>query len=184
MTTEENHSTQQDDARVEVLQQLENELRMKADRVRTAQLPQKVGMAAAAKMAAERLPQHLTALVQAQVSDGRLAKQLKAMKKRAEGDEVEDEAGLALAAILIGQAALVGEWLARMAANNEADAHRLEGQAVALENEAATMATRIAKASSNGGAPEHRESGERPEPVAGKRRRPDEDEGSTAHAHA
>ena len=37
--------------------------------------------------------------------------------------------GLALAALLIGQAALVGEWLTRMAANNEADAHRLEGQA-------------------------------------------------------
>lgn len=182
MTTEENTKTQQDDTRVEVLRQLESELRMKADRLRSAQLPQKVGMAAAARMAAERLPQHLTALVQAQVSDGRLAKQLEALRKRTESDEVEDEAGLSLAALLIGQAALVGEWLARMAANNEADAHRLEGQAVALENEAATMAARIAKTNHNGESPPRREAGDRPEPVA--KSRSTTAEGSVNHADA
>lgn len=149
------------ETRAEVLGLLEKDLREKAAKVRDVQIPQKVGMAAAARIAADRLPRHLVALVQAQVSDGRLAAQWEEIKKRTGGKGEPDEV-VALATLLVGQATLVKEWLASMANNNEADAHRLEGQAVALENEAEAMAARIEHSKNTGEAPARREEGERP----------------------
>jgi len=150
-----------DETRAEVLELLERELRDKAARIRSSQIPQKVGMAAAARIAADRLFKHLTALVQAQVSDDRLAKQWAEIRKRAGEDGEVNEAD-ALATLLVSQATLVREWLTSMASNNEADAHRLEGQAVALENEAEAMTSRAARARLSSQSPARREEGERP----------------------
>jgi hypothetical protein len=162
MNDEKNRGNGEEETRAEMLRLLEEEFRDKAARIRNVQLPQKVGMAAAARLAADKLPTHLVALVQAQVSDGRLAKQWEEVCKRATDGEKTNET-VALATLLVGQVTLVREWLVRVAGNNEADAHRFEGQAIALENEANDLAARAARTQVTGEAPPRREEGERPE---------------------
>jgi hypothetical protein len=100
-------------------------------RLRSAQIPQHVGMAAACRALAVELPRVLAAQVDADLRSGALAQRWAAIRAAAAEPEASELTALALLLREQGRAAMrhlllrEKEW--------SADAYRLEGQAGALE---------------------------------------------------
>lgn len=105
-------------------------------RLRGAQIPQHVGMAAAARALAADLPRVLLAQVEADLKSGALARRweeaLARMKDPSAGIEVDPRLA-ALAMLLAEQTKAAQRYLAVRGEEWASDAFRLEGQAGALE---------------------------------------------------
>lgn len=107
-------------------------------RLRGAQIPQHVGMAAAARALAVDLPRILMAQVEADLKSGALAKRWEEAQARAKepsaGIDVEPQ--LAAVVMLVAeQARAASRYLAVRGEEWASDAYRLEGQAGALETQ-------------------------------------------------
>jgi hypothetical protein len=120
----------------EALQALAAENAVLAARLRSAQIPQHVGMAAACRALAVELPRALLAEVDADLTSGALAQRwnaaLAAAAKSAAGSDL-DPALIAIAALLREQGRSATRHLTVRGNEWAADAYRLEGQAGALE---------------------------------------------------
>lgn len=105
------------------------------ERLRHAQIPQHVGMAAAGRALAADLPRVLMAQVQADLSSGALGKRWQEALKRLTPDAGNEPEQLlaAAATLLIELAQRMGRYVAVRAEEWAGDAYRLEGQANALE---------------------------------------------------
>jgi short subunit fatty acids transporter len=105
-------------------------------RLRGAQIPQHVGMAAAARALAVDLPRVLMAQLEADLKSGALAKRWEKAQARATepsaGIDVEPQLA-ALVMLLAEQTKTAGHYLAVRGEEWASDAYRLEGQAGALE---------------------------------------------------
>jgi hypothetical protein len=105
-------------------------------RLRSAQIPQHVGMAAACRALAIELPRALAAQVDADLNSGVLAQRWEAVRAAAAetGASGEFDSTLAALALLLReQGRAVMRHLVRREKEWAADAYRLEGQADALE---------------------------------------------------
>jgi hypothetical protein len=107
-------------------------------RLRGAQIPQHVGMAAAARALAIDVPRVLMAQVEADLKSGALAKRWEEAQARAKeswaGIEVEPQLA-AVVMLLAEQTTAAGRYLAVRGEEWASDAYRLEGQAGALETQ-------------------------------------------------
>lgn len=115
----------------------DNEARV--GRLRSAQIPQHVGMAAACRALAIELPRVIIAQVDADLKDGVLAQRWEAARTAASepGASGEHDATLAALALLLReQGRAVMRHLFRREKEWAADAYRLEGHADALEAQA------------------------------------------------
>lgn len=111
-------------------------------RLRNAQIPHHIGMAAACRALAVELPRALTVQVDADLASGVLAQRWEAVRAAAaepgaSGDL--DSTLFALALLLREQGRSVMRHLVRREKEWTADAYRLEGQAGALEGVAAQL---------------------------------------------
>ena len=106
-------------------------------RLRSAQIPQHVGMAAACRALAIELPRVLAAQVDADVNSGLLAQRWEAVRAAAdEGASTGTDATLAAVALLLReQGRAVMRHLVRREKEWAAAAYRLEGHADALEGQ-------------------------------------------------
>jgi hypothetical protein len=104
-------------------------------RLRSAQIPQHVGMAAACRALAVELPRALAAQVDADLNSGVLAQRWQAIRAAAESAATgeSDPTIAALALLLREQGRAVMRHLVHREKEWAADAYRLEGQAGALE---------------------------------------------------
>lgn len=105
-------------------------------RLRSAQIPQHVGMAAACRALAVELPRALAAQVDADLSSGALAQRWETVRAAAAEPGVSgefDSTLAALALLLRDQGRAVMRHLVRREKEWAADAYRLEGHADALE---------------------------------------------------
>ncbi|TMQ08619.1 MAG: hypothetical protein E6J90_39875 [Deltaproteobacteria bacterium] len=105
-------------------------------RLRAAQIPQHVGMAAACRALAVEVPRALAAQVDADLSSGVLAQRWEAVRAAAVEPGTSggaDPTIAALALLLREQSRAVMRHLVRREKEWAADAYRLEGQAGALE---------------------------------------------------
>lgn len=114
----------------------------RAQRLRGAQIPQHIGMAAACRALAIELPRALSAQVDADLAGGVLAQRWEAVRAAAaepgaSGDF--DSTLFALALLLREQSRAVMRHLVRREKDWTADAYRLEGQASALEGISAQL---------------------------------------------
>ena len=108
-------------------------------RLRSTQIPQHVGMAAACRQLAVELPGMLVAQVEADLRTGVLAKRWEEIRAAAAEDapgEGVDPTLAAIAVLLREQSRGVMRHLAGRGKDWTADAFRLEGQATALEAQA------------------------------------------------
>lgn len=105
------------------------------DRLRSVQIPQHVGMAAAGRALAADLPRVLMAQTQADLSSGALGKRWQEALKRVSADAGEEPERLlaAVATLFIELAQRAGRYVSVRAEEWASDAYRLEGQASALE---------------------------------------------------
>jgi hypothetical protein len=114
-------------------------------RLRSAQIPQHVGMTAAARALANDLPRVLMAQVEADLKSGALAKRWKDAQDQARdpsaGIDVEPQLA-AVVMLLAEQTKTAARYLAVRGEEWASDAYRLEGQAGVLE----TQAERLARA--------------------------------------
>lgn len=107
-------------------------------RIRSAQIPQHVGMAAACRALSVELPRALTAQVDAELDSGVLAQRWEALRAAAGEPGASggaDPTVAALALLLREQGRAVMRHLIRREKEWAADAYRLEGQAGALESQ-------------------------------------------------
>lgn len=106
-------------------------------RLRSAEIPQHVGMAAACRALAVELPRVLAAQIDADLSGGALAQRWEAVRAAAAAEPGAtgrpDATIAALALLLREQGRTVMRHLVRREKEWAADAYRLEGQADALE---------------------------------------------------
>ena len=106
-------------------------------RLRSAQIPQHVGMAAACRVLAVELPRALAAQIEADLNSGVLAQRWEAVRAVAAAEPgasgAPDPTIAALALLLREQGRAVMRHLVRREKEWAADAYRLEGQAGALE---------------------------------------------------
>lgn len=125
------------DAQLVLVGTLLSETEVLIERLRNLQVPQHVGMTAAARALASDLPKVLVAQVQSDLSTGALAKRWQEALKRASGDAGEEPEQLtaAVAALLLEQAQRGARYIAVRAEEWAGDAYRLEGQANALEGQ-------------------------------------------------
>lgn len=126
-----------EDGQLALLRSLAGESAEKLERLRRAQIPQHVGMAAAGRALAIDLPKALVAQIQAGLTSGALGQRWEAALKRAGSEADESPAAMltALAALLIEQAQRAGHYLASRAEEWASDAYRLEGHASGLEDQ-------------------------------------------------
>lgn len=112
------------------------------ERLRRAQIPHHVGMAAASRALSIDLPRVLLAQLQGELSSGALAQRWDAAVKRASSgeDPPEDAPLAAVAALLVEQVQKAGRYLAGRGEEWASDAYRLEGQANALEGQVERLA--------------------------------------------
>lgn len=127
------------DAQTELMRSLADESQSHVDRLRSAQIPQHVGMAAAGRALATDVPRMLMAQVQTEIGSGALGQRWEAALARA-GKDGPEATLAALAVLLIDQARVTGRYLATRAEEWAADAYRLEGQATALEAQTKRLA--------------------------------------------
>lgn len=125
------------DAQLVLVGSFLSETEILIERLRNLQIPQHVGMAAAARALAADLPRALMAQVQSDLSSGALAKRWQEAVKRAGGDagEEPEQRIAAIAALLIELAQRASRYVAVRAEEWAGDAYRLEGQANALEGQ-------------------------------------------------
>jgi hypothetical protein len=105
-------------------------------RLRAAQIPQHIGMAAAARALAVDLPRVLMAQLEAELKSGALVKRWEAARARAAEPpaDVDVDPAFAAAVMLLGeQLRTSAHYLSVRGEEWASDAHRLEGQARALE---------------------------------------------------
>jgi hypothetical protein len=103
-------------------------------RLRAAQIPQHIGMAAASRALAVDLPRALVAQIGADLKSGVLAERWESAKEAAESSQAGGDPTLAaVAAILAEQTKIISRYLSVRGEEWASDAHRLEGQASALE---------------------------------------------------
>ncbi len=122
--------------RLEALHALAAENVALVARLRSTQIPQHIGMAAACRALAVELPGMLMAHVEADLTSGVLAKRWDAVRAAAAESSVGDAAEQTIAAIsclLREQTRAVMRHLAARGKEWTAEAYRLEGQATALE---------------------------------------------------
>jgi hypothetical protein len=100
-------------------------------RLRSAHIPQHVGMAAACRALAVEIPRALNAQVDADLKSGALGQRWDAIRASVSGEP--DPTLTAIALLLREQGRAVMRHLIRRDKEWVADAHRLEGQADALE---------------------------------------------------
>jgi hypothetical protein len=108
-------------------------------RLRTAQIPQHVGMAAACRALAIELPRELVTQVDAELASGVLAQRWDALRAAAADANPGGDIDVTLATVAVllrEQTRAVMRHLALRAKEWTADAYRLEGQAAALESQA------------------------------------------------
>lgn len=111
-------------------------------RLRSAQIPQHIGMAAACRALAAELPRALMAQIDADLTSGALAQRWEAVRAAAAEPGASGELDstlFALALLLREQRRVVIRHLVRRQKEWTADAYRLEGQAGALEGVAAQL---------------------------------------------
>lgn len=126
------------DAQLVLVRSLASESRTQAGRLRAVQIPQHVGMAAAASSLAVDLPRALVAQLQGELSSGALGQRWEAALKRlsgADGERAPEAALAAVASLLIELAQRTGRYLAGRADEWTQDACRLDGQATTLEEQ-------------------------------------------------
>lgn len=112
-----------------------NETEVLLERLRTLQIPQHIGMAAAGRALSVDVPKALIAQVQADLSSGALAQRFAEALKRLNadaGDETEQRMA-AIASLLIDLAQRAARYMAVRGDEWSSDAYRLEGQSGALE---------------------------------------------------
>lgn len=130
------------DAQLSLMRSLASESRTRLGRLRALQIPQHVGMAAAARALATDVPRVLIARVQTELASGALGQRWEVALKRlasGEGEQAPEAALATLAALLIEQAQRAGRYLAGRADEWTQEACRLDGQALALEEEAVRL---------------------------------------------
>lgn len=111
-------------------------------RLRSAQIPQHIGMAAACRALAAELPRALMVQIDADLTSGALAQRWEAVRAAAAEPGASGELDstlFALALLLREQRRVVIRHLVRRQKDWTADAYRLEGQAGALEAMAAQL---------------------------------------------
>jgi hypothetical protein len=111
-------------------------------RLRGAQIPQHVGMAAACRALAVELPRALTVQIDSDLASGVLAQRWEAVRAAAAEPGASGELDstlFAIALLLREQSRAVMRQLVRREKEWTADAYRLEGQASALEDVAAQL---------------------------------------------
>lgn len=127
------------DAQLTLLASLAGENEARAESLRCVQIPHHVGMAAAARALAADLPRAFIAQLQGDLSSGALGEKWEAALKRVSGTKGElkalEAALAAVATMLIEQAQRTGKYLSSRGDDWASDAYRLEGQAVALEEQ-------------------------------------------------
>lgn len=124
------------DAQLVLVGSLVSETEILIERLRHTQIPQHVGMAAAARALAADLPKALVGQVQSDLSSGALGQRWQEALKRVSGDAGEEpEQRLAIAALLIELSQRAARYVAVRAEEWANDAYRLEGQASALEGQ-------------------------------------------------
>ncbi len=123
------------DAQVVLVSSFLSENEVLIDRLRSVQIPQHVGMAAAARALAADLPRVLMAQTQADLSSGALGQRWQEALKRISADAGEEPERLlaAVATLFIELAQRAGRYIGVRAEEWAGDAYRLEGQASALE---------------------------------------------------
>lgn len=125
------------DAQLVLVGSLVRETEMLLGRLRHAQIPQHVGMAAAARALAADLPKALVAQVQSDLSSGALGRRWQEALGRVAGDtgETLEPHLAAVAALLVELSQRAARYVAVRAEEWANDAYRLEGQASALEGQ-------------------------------------------------
>jgi hypothetical protein len=112
-----------------------NETEVLLERLRTLQIPQHIGMAAAGRALSVDVPKALIAQVQADLSSGALAQRFAEALKRLNADAGDDteQRMAAIASLLIDLAQRAARYMAVRGEEWSSDAYRLEGQCGALE---------------------------------------------------
>jgi hypothetical protein len=161
------------DAQLVLVGSLVSETELLIERLRHTQIPQHVGMAAAARALVADLPKALVAQVQSDLSSGALGQRWQQALERVSKDagEEPEQRLAAVAALLIELSQRAARYVAVRTEEWANDAYRLEGQASALEGQLQRLHRArdgIAKARVEGAATDARQARRREERAKGE----------------